>query len=117
MSHITHTDVRVSAAVLGVGLSSVVSLLTVTDVTSLTPSELFYVRQHMPVPDLDGSCHRLTVLVEGEGERRLQLSVDELNRFKRQEVRAALMCAGNRRSEMNLVSMRHSETSEHLHWR
>ncbi|XP_032528940.2 sulfite oxidase [Danaus plexippus] len=68
-----------------------------------TPAELFYVRQHMPVPDLDGSCHRLTVLVEGEGERRLQLSVDELNRFKRQEVRAALMCAGNRRSEMNLV--------------
>ncbi|VVC95282.1 unnamed protein product [Leptidea sinapis] len=67
-----------------------------------TPNELFYVRQHMPVPELDARTHQLQVMVRlGEGERRFQFSLGELEQFPSVTVRAALMCAGNRRSEMN----------------
>ncbi|XP_053618090.1 sulfite oxidase, mitochondrial isoform X2 [Plodia interpunctella] len=65
-----------------------------------TPNELFYVRQHMPVPELD-QTHKLRVDIEGAGSR--QFSLRELDQFPRHSLRAALMCAGNRRSEMNQV--------------
>ncbi|RVE47836.1 hypothetical protein evm_007467 [Chilo suppressalis] len=68
-----------------------------------TPNELFYVRQHMPVPELDPETHRLSVVIkEGDGrERRTVLSMQQLQQLPRHTVRAALMCAGNRRTEMH----------------
>ncbi|KAM3958625.1 sulfite oxidase isoform 2-T2 [Aphomia sociella] len=68
-----------------------------------TPNELFYVRQHMPVPDLDASKHRLRVLVKNGTTRQFEFTLQELERFERVSLRAALMCAGNRRSEMDKV--------------
>lgn len=67
-----------------------------------TPNELFYVRQHMPVPEVDASEHKLRVVVKGGGGSSSQeFSLRQLERFQRRQLRAALMCAGNRRSEMN----------------
>ncbi|CAH0592740.1 unnamed protein product [Chrysodeixis includens] len=66
-----------------------------------TPNELFYVRQHMPVPDLDAEQHRLQVIIKDGRTRTLDFSLKQLQMFPKGSVRAALMCAGNRRSEMN----------------
>ncbi len=63
----------------------------------VTPAELFYVRNHAPVPEVDAGTYRLSV--EGRVRRALRLSLDELRRdFPRVEVTATLQCAGNRRS-------------------
>ncbi|XP_075977587.1 sulfite oxidase isoform X2 [Anticarsia gemmatalis] len=67
-----------------------------------TPNELFYVRQHMPVPELEAKEHSLRITIIDGGTRSKQFELQELLKmFPQGEVRAALMCAGNRRSEMN----------------
>jgi hydroxyacylglutathione hydrolase len=71
--------------------------------TAVTPTELFYVRNHAPVPEVDPSSYRLTV--GGLVRDPLSLSLAELrHRFERVTVTATLMCAGNRRSELALVA-------------
>ncbi|CAM9947103.1 unnamed protein product [Bubo scandiacus] len=68
----------------------------------LTPNELFFTRNHLPVPAVDPSSYRLRV--EGPGGRALSLSLAELrSRFPKHEVTATLQCAGNRRTEMSRV--------------
>lgn len=57
----------------------------------------------MPVPDLSASEHTLRVTVVGDGVRTTEFTLQELEQFQRTAVRAALMCAGNRRSEMDKV--------------
>ena len=70
---------------------------------TVTPTELFYVRNHGPVPHADASSHLLTV--EGLVREPLSLSLAELRRrFERVSVTATLMCAGNRRSELAEVA-------------
>ncbi|KAM4751716.1 sulfite oxidase, mitochondrial isoform 1-T3 [Cyanocitta cristata] len=68
----------------------------------LTPNELFFTRNHLPVPAVEPGSYRLRV--EGPGGRSLSLSLEELRgRFPKHEVTATLQCAGNRRSEMSRV--------------
>ncbi|XP_026487066.2 sulfite oxidase, mitochondrial isoform X1 [Vanessa tameamea] len=68
-----------------------------------TPNELFYVRQHMPVPDINENEHKLTVTIVGKTTKVKEFTLKDLRKFKPVSVNAALMCAGNRRSEMNKV--------------
>eukprot|EP00898_Chlorokybus_atmophyticus_P009131 jgi/Chlat1/9219/Chrsp98S09289 len=64
-----------------------------------TPNELFYVRNHLPVPKVDAKEYELTVT--GEGAKLLKLSLDDLKtKFKKQYVTSTVQCAGNRRNEM-----------------
>lgn len=63
----------------------------------LTPARLFYVRSHFAVPALDPTLWRL--IVEGEVERPLVLTLAELQGMSRQRRMATLECAGNRRTE------------------
>ncbi|KYO39347.1 sulfite oxidase, mitochondrial [Alligator mississippiensis] len=68
----------------------------------LTPPELFFKRNHLPVPHVDPDAYCLKV--EGPGGRTLSLSLQDLqHRFPKHEVTATLQCAGNRRSEMSRV--------------
>ncbi|XP_064354622.1 sulfite oxidase, mitochondrial [Dromaius novaehollandiae] len=68
----------------------------------LTPNELFFTRNHLPVPAVDAETYRLRV--EGPGGRELSLSLEELrSRFPKHEVTATLQCAGNRRADMSRV--------------
>lgn len=63
----------------------------------LTPTPLFFIRSHDPVPTIDLATWRLTV--EGTGvERPLALSYDELLRLPSLSVMRYLECAGNGRS-------------------
>lgn len=69
----------------------------------LTPNEIFYVRNHLPVPDVDPKKYVLEVSIEGRDEV-LRLTLDDLkNNFKRYEVDVTIQCAGNRRTALNQV--------------
>ena len=65
----------------------------------MTPTELFFARNHGPIPlvDPDHYCLR----VEGLVEKPLELSLAAIQHdFERIELMATLQCAGNRRDEL-----------------
>ena len=62
----------------------------------VTPTRLFFVRNHFNVPELDTATWRLRV--EGRVERPLALSWDELTGMPERTVFATVECAGNGRS-------------------
>jgi DMSO/TMAO reductase YedYZ molybdopterin-dependent catalytic subunit len=64
----------------------------------LTPADLFYVRNHFDVPELDAGRFRLRI--GGLVRRPLELSLEELRRFPERAVTATLECAGNGRALM-----------------
>uniref|UniRef100_A0A1I7WYB6 Oxidored_molyb domain-containing protein n=1 Tax=Heterorhabditis bacteriophora TaxID=37862 RepID=A0A1I7WYB6_HETBA len=66
-----------------------------------TPNELFFVRNHLPVPQIDVEDHRL--LIEGIGVKQpIELSVDDLKKnYQAVSVTSVIQCAGNRRADMN----------------
>jgi hydroxyacylglutathione hydrolase len=68
----------------------------------VTPTELFYIRNHGPVPDVARESYRLTI--DGHVREPLSLSLGDLGAFERVTVAATLMCAGNRRSELSAVA-------------
>lgn len=66
-----------------------------------TPSSLFFVRNHMPVPDVDVEHYRLTV-TGPKGSK--TFSLDELkSSFEHHRVAATMQCSGNRRTELSAV--------------
>lgn len=68
----------------------------------ITPTDLFYVRNHLPVPTVDPKAWKLRI--EGEGLRTVELSLEELQtRFRKHVQAATIQCAGNRRSEMKQI--------------
>lgn len=72
----------------------------------LTPNELFYVRNHLPVPEIDPSTYRLEISLEEvdkENRSTVSFTLDQLKSFPRVSVTAAIQCSGNRRSEMQRV--------------
>ena len=68
----------------------------------ITPNELFFVRNHLPVPQISAEGFKLRVGGEGLPER--SYTIDELRTlFPARSLTATIQCAGNRRSEMNQV--------------
>jgi len=68
----------------------------------VTPTDLFFVRNHLPVPPAPEKPGAWRVVVEGEGIKRLELDVDALQRdFKKYTLAATVQCSGNRRTEMS----------------
>ena len=61
-------------------------------------SELFYVRNHLPVPNVSESEYELEISGVGVSEQTLTLA--DIKKFPRHTVTAAIQCGGNRRSEM-----------------
>uniref|UniRef100_H2ZCZ7 Sulfite oxidase n=1 Tax=Ciona savignyi TaxID=51511 RepID=H2ZCZ7_CIOSA len=65
----------------------------------ITPNELFYVRNHLPVPEIDPDSHRISVDL---GDSSIQLSLEDLKtKFKPVTITTTIQCAGNRRQEMS----------------
>lgn len=71
--------------------------------TYITPNELFYVRHHHPVPQVDVHEYRLSI--SGRGVKLpLNLTLADLQHlFVKHEMTATLQCGGNRRAGMNSV--------------
>jgi DMSO/TMAO reductase YedYZ molybdopterin-dependent catalytic subunit len=66
--------------------------------TWITPNDLFYVRHHTYAPNIDeAAAKEWSVKVDGEVERPLTISLDELKRMGRATVTVTLECAGNGR--------------------
>eukprot|EP00099_Drosophila_melanogaster_P017363 NP_573331.1 uncharacterized protein Dmel_CG7280 [Drosophila melanogaster] len=65
-----------------------------------TPNELFYVRNHLPVPVINPEDYELEI--EG-GAKDKTLTLDGIKALPKHSVTAAIMCGGNRRSEMTKV--------------
>ncbi|XP_017113158.1 sulfite oxidase, mitochondrial [Drosophila elegans] len=65
-----------------------------------TPNELFYVRNHLPVPVISTEDYELEI--EGGGKEQT-LSLERIKALPKHSVTAAIMCGGNRRSEMTKV--------------
>jgi DMSO/TMAO reductase YedYZ molybdopterin-dependent catalytic subunit/glyoxylase-like metal-dependent hydrolase (beta-lactamase superfamily II)/rhodanese-related sulfurtransferase len=67
--------------------------------SALTPNEVFFVRNHGPIPAVDPFTYRLTV--RGLVGEPLTLSLADLRqRFEHVTLVAIVSCAGNRRSEL-----------------
>jgi DMSO/TMAO reductase YedYZ molybdopterin-dependent catalytic subunit len=62
----------------------------------VTPTKLFYVRTHFPVPKIDKQTWRLRV--EGEVDKFFEISYDELLKMDSRKIPATLECAGNNRN-------------------
>ena len=61
----------------------------------LTPTELFYIRSHFPVPRIDVAGYRLSI--DGAVRNPLALSYQELREMRSETRIATLECAGNNR--------------------
>ena len=65
----------------------------------ITPREIFYIRNHLPVPEMDETS--FAVEVGGDGVKNLKLNLEDLKtKFKKHTVIATVQCAGNRRKEL-----------------
>ncbi|KAK7867174.1 hypothetical protein R5R35_008371 [Gryllus longicercus] len=64
----------------------------------ITPSDLFYVRNHLPVPEVDEKSYSLEV--SGLCVKNSSFNLEDLKKFPKYSVTATIQCAGNRRSEM-----------------
>jgi sulfite oxidase len=71
--------------------------------SQITSNELFFVRNHGSIPEVDPGAYRLTV--RGLVAEPLTLSLTDLRqRFERVMLDAVLSCAGNRRSELAAIA-------------
>ena len=61
----------------------------------LTPNDVFFVRQHIPRPQVDADSFRLALT--GRVNKPLQLSLEDLRKLPRHTVPATLECTGNAR--------------------
>ena len=62
----------------------------------ITPNDLFYVRSHMPVPQVDASTWALKI--GGEVNSPISLTLDEIKKLPAVTITTTLECAGNGRS-------------------
>jgi sulfite oxidase len=65
-----------------------------------TPNHLFYVRSHLPTPDVDIAEYELEVGGVGVKNDKM-LKLEDIKKFPKYTVTAAIQCGGNRRSEMH----------------
>ncbi|KZL81320.1 oxidoreductase molybdopterin binding domain-containing protein [Colletotrichum incanum] len=80
----------------------------------VTPTELFYVRNHMWVPIVDeagADAHAVTIEMP-DGEERVYTLEELRTRFATHKVTATLQCAGNRRHDMTT----HAAKTNGLQW-
>jgi len=77
--------------------------------TYLTPTEVFFVRNHLPVPEVDPQDYRLSVCLGTDGDPdNLQVlaefTLDDLKtKFEPHSVDSVIQCSGNRRSDLKRI--------------
>lgn len=59
-------------------------------------------RNHLPVPDINAESYELNIEIEGT-ETSKTLTLNDVKALPKYDVTAAIMCGGNRRSEMTKV--------------
>jgi cytochrome b involved in lipid metabolism len=76
----------------------------------ITPNDLFYIRNHHPVPFLNEKQIReyrlqidLSSIVPGAEEKTVSFTLDELKQMPKSDLIVTLQCSGNRRGGFNTV--------------
>ena len=65
----------------------------------LTPNDIFFVRNHLPVPHISAESYVLEI--SGEGMDPVKLSLEDLkSKFPKHTVTVTIQCAGNRRMDL-----------------
>mmetsp|Transcript_71369 Transcript_71369/g.83031 ORF Transcript_71369/g.83031 Transcript_71369/m.83031 type:complete len:575 (-) Transcript_71369:195-1919(-) len=88
----------------------------------ITPNDLFFVRNHMPVPlinttEVEGRHGKFCLQVEGEGLIPRCFRLQELrDTFPAATVTTTIQCGGNRRSEMTAAHVDNGATVKGLSW-
>lgn len=67
----------------------------------ITSNELFYTRNHFPVPLVNPENYELEI-VTPDGETHT-LTLDDLKKYRQHKVVATVQCAGNRRNELSKI--------------
>ncbi|UJR38561.1 hypothetical protein I4U23_031227 [Adineta vaga] len=74
----------------------------------LTPTELWFVRNHGAVPKvLDEEIFNWTIHIEGMVENPMSLTLNDLLKFPQITIPITMVCAGNRRKEQNIIRKGH----------
>ncbi|KAK6621588.1 hypothetical protein RUM44_001395 [Polyplax serrata] len=66
-----------------------------------TPNSIFYVRNHLPVPEINEETYKLEI--KGIGMDAKFFTLNDIKKFPKHTISATVQCAGNRRSEMSKV--------------
>lgn len=66
-------------------------------------SDFFYVRNHLPVPQIELKDYTLELAIEGMTKKTLNFKA--ITKYEKKTITAAVMCGGNRRSEMSKVDL------------
>ena len=72
----------------------------------ITPTEIFFVRNHLPVPEVDLENYSLAVCIGSDGDPDnlqviVEFTLDDLKtKFKPHTVESIIQCSGNRRSDL-----------------
>jgi sulfite oxidase len=77
----------------------------------ITPNNLFYVRNHGEIPDIDPKTYKFTVTGLVNQPKEFTLKDIQSNKFTHITVVSPLQCAGNRRTEMIKVAPLQGEIS------
>ncbi|XP_034943069.1 sulfite oxidase [Chelonus insularis] len=67
----------------------------------ITPSDIFYVRNHLPVPEIDIKNYTLEISIEDNTKKVLDFK--SIKKYPKYSITTSIMCGGNRRSEMNAI--------------
>ncbi|KAH8850797.1 Sulfite oxidase, mitochondrial [Schistosoma japonicum] len=84
----------------------------------ITPTELFFVRNHLPVPEVDVETYRLKIVssvVKVNGQP-LNISLkleDILKNYPHKSLVSTIVCAGNRRSDMIKYDIKRADLEQH----
>lgn len=85
-----------------------------------TPNEFFYVRNHLPVPVIDEKNYELEIEIETDKsgtEKKLHTyKLSDIKALPKYSVTAAVMCGGNRRSEMTKVKSVKGKSHLDIFW-
>lgn len=77
--------------------------------TPITPTEIFFVRNHLPVPEVDIEDYKLGIYIGSDSDSDSQkllkeFTLDELKReFKSHTIESVIQCSGNRRSDLKRI--------------
>lgn len=77
--------------------------------TYLTPTEIFFVRNHLPVPEVDPDSYTLSVCLGTDGDQDnlkvlAEFTLNDLRtKFKPYSVDSVIQCSGNRRSDLKQI--------------
>ena len=68
-----------------------------------TPNEWFYIRNHLPAPDVSAEDYELDVAFD-DGNEEITFNLSDLKtKFEKVEMTSSIQCGGNRRAEMNEI--------------